>query len=41
MAPQSKGGQKLQKKPPDATNASSQTPKKILVCSYVVIKAQR
>ncbi len=34
MAPQNKGGQKLLKKPLDATKASSQTPKKILVCCY-------
>jgi hypothetical protein len=42
MAPQSRGGQKLKKKKPlNATKASSQTPKKILVCYSIAIKVQR
>jgi len=33
---------KIQKnKPPNATKAGSQTPKKFLVCYYVVIKVPR
>jgi hypothetical protein len=38
MAPQSRGGQKLQKKPLNTTKANSQTPKKILICCFVVIE---
>jgi len=41
MAPQSKGSQKLKNKPPNATKASSRTPKKILVCYFVAIRVQR
>jgi hypothetical protein len=41
MAPQSKRGEELKKKPPNVTKASSQTPTKVLTCYYVVIKVQR
>ncbi len=41
MAPQSKGGQKLKKKPSNTTKANSQTCKKFLVCCFVVTKVQR
>jgi len=42
MAPQNRGGQKLKKNNPlNVTKASSQTLKKILVCFYVVINAQK
>ncbi len=42
MAPQSKGGQEFKKnKPLNATKACFQTPKKVLVCCYVVIRVER
>jgi hypothetical protein len=41
MAPQSKGGQELQKKPPNATMADSQTPTKLFVCCSIVIKVPK
>jgi hypothetical protein len=43
MAPQSRGGQKLKKKktPSNATKANSQTPKRILIYCFVIIRIQR
>ncbi len=42
MAPQSREGQKLKKnKPPNGTKVSSETPKRIVVCCFIVIKVQR
>ncbi len=42
MAPQSKGGKKTQKnKPANATKANSQTPKKLLVCYFLVIRIKK
>jgi hypothetical protein len=41
MGPQSRRGQKLKKKPLNATKINSQTPKKILVCSSIDIRVQR
>jgi hypothetical protein len=32
---------KKKNKPPNATKASSQTPKKFLVCCFITIKVQR
>jgi hypothetical protein len=41
MAPQSKGGQELKKKPLNITKVSSQTPKNFLVCCCVDIRVER
>jgi hypothetical protein len=42
MAFQSKMGQKVKKnKPPNATKAGFQTPKKLLLCCSIVIKVQK
>jgi hypothetical protein len=41
MAPQSRGGQELKKKPPNVTKIGSQTPTKFLVCCSIDIIFQR
>ncbi len=41
MAPQNIWVNNSKNKPPNATKASSQTPKNFIVCSFVVIKLQK
>jgi hypothetical protein len=41
MTPISKGGQELKPKPTNVIKIGSWTPKKFLVCCYVVIKVQK
>jgi hypothetical protein len=41
MAPQSKGGQELKKKPLKTTKADFETPKALFVCCSVTIGLQR
>jgi len=41
MALQNRRGQNFKKKPPNTTKVGSQTPKKFLVCCFVVVKVQK
>ncbi len=39
--PFNRRGQNFKKKPPNTTKVGSQTPKKFLVCCFVVVKVQK
>jgi hypothetical protein len=41
MAPQNRGVKNSKNKTPNTIKASSQTPKKFLICCFVVVRVQR
>ncbi len=41
MAPQNRGVGNLENKPPNVTKADSDTPTKLFICCFIVVKVQR